>query len=296
MKVLSLTEPFASLILSGNKSVETRSWSTNYRGEIYIHASRTAISKDVQNRNELMSLVETISLKYGYIICKCRLVDCIYMTKEYVEDIKKNNYKEYICGEYSEGRYAWILEDVEVLDDPIKANGQLGIWDYYDIEDIKNIMNGISYGSIDRESKLICDNITDNYRLMRPQEVIKYKVGLCFDQVELLRNFFRKLDVDFCTYFIRYYGKDITPSHTFLVFYENDKVYWFENAFLKYKGIHEYNSLESLLKDVVDKFMNSINESNLDNLVIYQYTKPRYGMDVDEFFSHAESGKLIVLD
>ena len=43
-------------------------------------------------------------------------LDCIYMTKEYVEDMKKNNYLEYICGKYEEGRYAWILENIEVLD------------------------------------------------------------------------------------------------------------------------------------------------------------------------------------
>ena len=40
------------------------------------------------------------------------MIDCVYMTKEYVENIKNNNYYEYICGDYKEGRYAWILADV----------------------------------------------------------------------------------------------------------------------------------------------------------------------------------------
>ena len=61
-----------------------------------------------------------------------QVVDCIYMTKEYVENIKKNNYREYICGEYKEGRYAWILENVQVLDNPIKTKGHLDIWNYED--------------------------------------------------------------------------------------------------------------------------------------------------------------------
>ena len=39
MKVLSLTEPFATLIYEKKKLIETRSWKTNYRGELYIHAS-----------------------------------------------------------------------------------------------------------------------------------------------------------------------------------------------------------------------------------------------------------------
>ena len=39
MKVLSIKEPFATLVKDGVKRYETRSWKTNYRGEIYIHAS-----------------------------------------------------------------------------------------------------------------------------------------------------------------------------------------------------------------------------------------------------------------
>lgn len=70
------------------------------------------------------------NLNYGNIICKCNLVDCIKMTKKYVEDMKENNYQEYICGEYEEGRYSWILEDVKILDNPIKAKGHLSIWNY----------------------------------------------------------------------------------------------------------------------------------------------------------------------
>lgn len=77
-----------------------------------------------------MGLVDNIPLNYGNIICKCDLVDCIYMTKEYVEDMKNNNYQEYICGLYEEGRYAWILENIEPLPNVIKAKGHLSIWNY----------------------------------------------------------------------------------------------------------------------------------------------------------------------
>ena len=46
--------------------------------------------------------------------------------------MKKNNYQEYICGIYEEGRYAWILENIEQLEKPIKAKGHLSIWNYAD--------------------------------------------------------------------------------------------------------------------------------------------------------------------
>lgn len=130
MKVLSLTEPYATLIKDGKKKVETRSWKTSYRGELYIHASLTKITKESKENKELMDLVKDSNFNYGNIICKCELADCIEMTKEYVEDMKKNNYQEYICGGYEEGRYAWILNNIEILENPIKAKGHLSIWNY----------------------------------------------------------------------------------------------------------------------------------------------------------------------
>ena len=123
MKVLSIREPYASLILSGVKKIETRSWKTNYRGELYIHASLGKSSPSP----EVMKLV--LYTNPGYILCKAMLVDCIYMTKEYVEQMKKDNPTEYLCGDYQEGRYAWVLDDVEPIE-PILVKGHLGIWNY----------------------------------------------------------------------------------------------------------------------------------------------------------------------
>ena len=111
VKVLSIKEPYASLIIK-------------YHGELYIHAS---LSKSNQN-SELSKL---ISPSYGNIICKCNLVDCVLMTDEFIENLKKENSMEYKCGHYEVGRYAWILEDVEIIK-PIKAKGKLGIWNFYE--------------------------------------------------------------------------------------------------------------------------------------------------------------------
>ena len=127
MKVLSLTEPYATLIKTGVKKIETRSWKTSYRGKLYIHASSTKIPKEYKNNKELMNLVNVNELNFGNIICSCNLVDCIEMTDKFIEEVKKNK-EEYICGVYKVGRYAWILEDIKVLENPILAKGHLGIW------------------------------------------------------------------------------------------------------------------------------------------------------------------------
>ncbi len=126
MKVLSIKEPFATLIKDGVKIYETRSWKTNYRGEIYIHASLSlSKSERVESANKYLKS----EIRPGFILCKCELVDCIPMTDEFIKYINKET-SEYDYGLYSEGRYAWKLKVLEVLDEPIPAKGKLGIWNY----------------------------------------------------------------------------------------------------------------------------------------------------------------------
>lgn len=126
MKVLSIKEPFATLIKDGVKIYETRSWKTNYRGEIYIHAS-LSISKS-ENVPKAKKYLKS-SINPGYILCRCELVECIPMTKEFINYIY-NETNEADYGRYSKERYAWKLKFLEVLPNPIKAKGKLDIWNY----------------------------------------------------------------------------------------------------------------------------------------------------------------------
>ena len=130
MKVLTIKEPFATLIKKEVKHIETRSWKTSYRGELYIQAGISKIRKEIKDKKELSLLYNENELNYGYIICKCNLVDCIYMDEKFINKIKENKI-EYLCGEYSIGRYAWILDNVEMLDEKIPARGKLNIWNLY---------------------------------------------------------------------------------------------------------------------------------------------------------------------
>ena len=126
MKVISIKEPFATLIKDKVKIYETRSWKTNYRGEIYIHASLSLSKSDnVKTANKYLKS----DIKPGYILCKCELIDCILMTKDFIDYInKETNESDY--GRYEVGRYAWKLRVIEVLPKPISAKGKLGIWNY----------------------------------------------------------------------------------------------------------------------------------------------------------------------
>lgn len=126
MKVITIREPFATLIKDKVKIYETRSWKTNYRGEIYIHAAK---AKSKASNASIASTYLKSQENSEHIICKCLLKDCIYMDENFIKEVKKNK-KEYNSGHYEIGRYAWQLEVIEVLEEPIYTKGQLGIWNF----------------------------------------------------------------------------------------------------------------------------------------------------------------------
>lgn len=129
MKVLTLREPWASLIGKQIKTIETRSWKTCYRGELYIHAGLTKIPKKNERINRLIAYLGNDTLHYGEIFVKCTLENCILIDEKFVEREKERNSINFDCGDYALGRYAWILGNVEYVE-PIKAKGRLGIWNY----------------------------------------------------------------------------------------------------------------------------------------------------------------------
>lgn len=56
MKVLTIKGPFAILIKTKVKYIETRGWKINYRGEIYIHSGLAKLTKEVRERKEFKKL------------------------------------------------------------------------------------------------------------------------------------------------------------------------------------------------------------------------------------------------
>lgn len=93
MKVLSIKEPYASLIKNKVKHYETRSYDTKYRGEVYIHASLGKI----EACDELWKMVGKVLP--GYIICKANLVDSIYIDDEFINEVGKNPWEVVIISQ-----------------------------------------------------------------------------------------------------------------------------------------------------------------------------------------------------
>lgn len=162
MKAITLTEPWASLVAIGAKKIETRSWGTDYRGPIAIHAAKGLTGDDVAfaQEDDITELLMNggvalfpfggwcgpVKMAFpetrGRVVATARLSACLPMVATpngiAVEDRRRPDGErvrlvpasELPFGHYDLGRYAWILTDVVRLPQPIPARGALGLWDW----------------------------------------------------------------------------------------------------------------------------------------------------------------------
>ena len=128
VKTLTIREPWASLIVNGYKEYEFRSWKTNYRGKILIHAG---IGFD----KEYLDRFKEYDLEYGNgeIIGEAELVDCIKVSDEFQKLLNNKNRLVYGSNNYDQ-KYAWKLINIKKYDKRIPVRGKLSLWEY-DIND-----------------------------------------------------------------------------------------------------------------------------------------------------------------
>ncbi|MBP2114655.1 ASCH domain-containing protein [Paenibacillus silagei] len=138
MKCLTIRQPWATLIALGEKQIETRTWRTAHRGELAIHAGMQ-VNKAICRTEPYQSLLARYgytadNLPTGKIIAVSRIADCCEVTPELAQQGWPGG-NEYVFGNYAEGRYAWMLEEVVPLVHPIPAKGRLGFWEYPVLEE-----------------------------------------------------------------------------------------------------------------------------------------------------------------
>ena len=158
--------------------------------------------------------------------------------------------------------------------------------------ELLDFMSSIKYGFLGSDNKFYFDdsNWFDKFVLQSPSDILNNMIGNCFDQVELERDWFSKHNYKFNVYFQRIeldYNNPY-PMHTFLVYEDNNKYYWFENAWSDNRGIFEYNTLDELFKDVYDKSIilykkNNINDEELKKYSLYILDKPKYHFSALEY-------------
>ena len=133
MKVLSLLQPWASLVVKGAKKIETRTWTTTHRGDLAIHASLGKKAADLAKEKPFNKYIKDFgALPFGAIIGKVVLVDVVRIDpfKNLDQLMKRIDADEKAFDDFTEGRYAWILEEPVVFENVIPVKGSLGIWEY----------------------------------------------------------------------------------------------------------------------------------------------------------------------
>lgn len=135
MKGLTLLEPWASLMVAGYKHFETRCWSTDYRGDLVIHASSG--KKSCRHSYEVEKLFTAAGMPFpegwpvkpqeyplGRILAVGRLIDCAEMTPEM---IARQSKMELAFGDWRPERFVWIIASLRRVEQ-IPWKGSLGLW------------------------------------------------------------------------------------------------------------------------------------------------------------------------
>jgi hypothetical protein len=151
MKAISLWQPWASAIALGSKTIETRHWSTSYRGPLAIHAAKRCVKSELfacqlrgvwhaalhRPNPDRVPLWE--SLPFGAIVAVCTLADCVRTetlndldTVRWLSPDGPDAWTERYMGDFSPGRYGWVLAHIRALKSPIPYRGAQRFFDVPD--------------------------------------------------------------------------------------------------------------------------------------------------------------------
>lgn len=161
MKVISLLQPWATLVVIGEKKIETRSWNTKFRGPVLIHACKrfgddlkeiasSGVFADVLKKHGFLKMRSfsgfftecEFNLPKGEIIgmvdiCATERTESIIECKNAGIPLRRNDKyndteweKEIAFGDYSAGRHAWMLKNPVAFKVKTKTKGSLGLWEY----------------------------------------------------------------------------------------------------------------------------------------------------------------------
>lgn len=150
MKALTLTQPWATLVAIGAKRIETRSWRTSFRGQVAIHAAKRfpGSAKDLCTSRLFCRILgwpecpDSLTQQWlddnarlirelptGCVIATAMVVNCIEteLIRRYVQPFTE---QEEAFGDYTPGRFGFLLENVIQFAAPVPAKGALGLWDW----------------------------------------------------------------------------------------------------------------------------------------------------------------------
>jgi len=122
VKVLTVRQPWAGLILAHGKDIENREWPTKVRGRIAIHSSKVLRVSDFDDAR----FVEHMGPKVDWTGPEFR-AGCILGTVEIVDCVTASDSPWFV------GPYGFVLSNPMLFERPIPAKGKLGFWEWEDV-------------------------------------------------------------------------------------------------------------------------------------------------------------------
>jgi predicted transcriptional regulator len=145
MKCISVSQPFAELIIHGKKTIELRRWNTSFRGEFLIHSPKKIRVEDCKRLK-----INPKNLVKGAIVGKAEIYDVKKYTSK--SEIIKDSKKHLASKSSQINKYGFLIKNAKSFRMPIPAKGKLGFFDV-NLEQKKI-----------KKSELITDLIDEEYR------------------------------------------------------------------------------------------------------------------------------------
>lgn len=124
MKAFTVYQPYAYAIVAGLKGYETRPRRTNVRGRVAVHAGKQKMK--LTSTSVIVVPKAGKMLNYGAVLGTVEIVDCLPV-EEIIHTLSE---RERMLGDYSPGRFAWVLKNPVMFSAPVPAGGKQGWWDW----------------------------------------------------------------------------------------------------------------------------------------------------------------------
>lgn len=127
MGIVTVYQPWASLIASGDKAIESRPKMTAHRGDVAIHAGMKRFPGVFIDSIYAHAGIHRPKEPHphGSVLCVVDLYDVV-PSLQVAEDVLTPP-KELALGNYLPGRFGWMLRNVRVLKEPLPLRGQQGL-------------------------------------------------------------------------------------------------------------------------------------------------------------------------
>ena len=164
-------------------------------------------------------------------------------------------------------------------------------------------MDKINYGYLSKSGKVYLNNDGDwylEYILENTSDILITMTGNCFDQTELERDWFTKNNYYVETYFemVNLDYENIYPTHSFLIYKNNNNWYLFEHADYENKGIYEFASKEELLRFQMNNYTFylktfNISDLKLSRVILRKFERPKEHINAKEYLDYVINSEIV---